>query len=103
VANAATDQAAPQATTTGNASTAPPAATPPGDVDPAIVKAGYRPLRRNGTLLYCRNEVITGERIATQVCLTAEQIQNEKQNVAKAKDIMNQGTTRCITKNSCSN
>ena len=66
------------------------------DIDVSLVKAGYSVLRRHDVVLYCRNETITGQRIATRVCLTAEQIQAEKQNVTKAKDLMSQGGNRCV-------
>jgi len=71
------------------------------DVDAGLVKAGYSVMRRHDVVLYCRNETITGQRIATRVCLTAEQIQAEKQNVTKAKDLMSQGGNRCV-KPACS-
>jgi hypothetical protein len=77
------------------------AAPPAGVVDAGLVKAGYSVMRRRGEVLYCRNEVITGQRIATRICLTAGQIQDEKQNVTKAKDLMDQSSNRCV-KHSCS-
>ena len=83
-----------------NASAAPPTAaavaTPPGDIDPNLVKAGYSVMRRHGEVYYCRNEVITGQRIGTRICLTAGQIQDEKQNVTKARDMMNQPSYQCL-------
>jgi hypothetical protein len=90
----------------GNAPIAPGAASdaaapPAGVVDAGLVKAGYSVMRRRGEILYCRNEVITGQRIATRICLTAGQIQVEKQNVTKAKDLMDQSSNRCV-KHSCS-
>jgi hypothetical protein len=72
------------------------------DVDASLVKAGYSVLRRHDQVFYCRNEIITGNRIGTRVCLTAAQIQNEKQDVAKAKDILNQPSNRCLGA-SCNN
>jgi hypothetical protein len=78
-------------------------ATPPaGAVDASLVKAGYSVMRRHGEVLYCRNEVITGQRIGTRLCLTAGQIQTEKQNVIKAKDLLNQPANRCLG-TSCNN
>ena len=77
------------------------AAPEAGVVDAGLVKAGYSVMRRHGEVLYCRNEVITGQRIATRICLTAAQIQVEKQNVTKAKDLMDQSSNRCV-KHSCS-
>jgi hypothetical protein len=78
------------------------AATPAGAVDASLVKAGYSVMRRHGEVLYCRNEVITGQRIETRICLNAGQIQGEKQNVTKAKDLLDQPSYRCVGK-SCSN
>jgi hypothetical protein len=78
------------------------AAAPAGVVDAGLVKAGYSVMRRGGEILYCRNEVLTGQRIGTRLCLTAAQIQDEKQNVTKAKDLLNQSSNRCVGA-SCNN
>ena len=72
------------------------AAPPAGVVDASLVKAGYSVMRRHGEVLYCRNEVITGQRIGTRICLTAAQIQVEKQNVTKARDLLNQPSYQCV-------
>ena len=98
----ASTQAAPQ--TPATADSAPKVNNTPtaaakaaaGDIDASLVKAGYSVMKRHDVVLYCRNETITGQRIATRVCLTAEQIQAEKQNVTKAKDLMSQGGNRCV-------
>jgi hypothetical protein len=109
VGTAAPHQSAPQtlaaarnppAIAPGTASAA--TATPAGVVDASLVKAGYSLMRRHGEVLYCRNEVITGQRIGTRICLTAGQIQDEKQNVTKAKDLLNQPANRCLGA-SCNN
>ena len=90
-------QPRPAPPTVAEANGAPAAATAPSsDVDASLVKAGYSVLRRHGQLLYCRNETITGNRIATRVCLTAAQIQDEKQVVAKTKDKLNQPSNHCL-------
>jgi hypothetical protein len=78
------------------------AAAPASVVDASLVKAGYSVMRRHGEVLYCRNEVITGQRIGTRICLTAGQIQDEKQNVTKARDLLNQPSNRCLGA-SCNN
>jgi hypothetical protein len=78
---------------------APPPASPTvssSNVDPSLVKAGYSVLRRHDQVFYCRNEIITGNRIGTRVCLTAAQIQEEKHDVTKAKELMNQPSSRCL-------
>ena len=72
------------------------AAAPAAVVDASLVKAGYSVMRRHGEILYCRNEAITGQRIATRICLTAAQIQDEKQNVTKARDLLNQPSYQCL-------
>ncbi len=91
--------AAAPAAATSTAATA--AAAPASDVDPSLVKAGYSVMKRHGAVLYCRNEIITGERIGTRVCLTAGQIQAEKEEVAKAKDLMTNHANRCMAADGC--
>jgi hypothetical protein len=59
-------------------------------------------LRRHDEVFYCRNEIITGNRIASRVCLTAAQIQDEKQDLNRAKDRLNQAPNRCLGP-SCNN
>jgi hypothetical protein len=69
---------------------------PAGDVDASLVKQGYSVLRRHDEVFYCRTEIITGNRISTRICLTAAQIQDEKHDVMKAKDILNTPANRCV-------
>ena len=109
VGTATPQQSAPQTrAAAGNAPAIAPgpasaaAAAPASVVDASLVKAGYSVMRRHGEVLYCRNEVITGQRIGTRICLTAAQIQDEKQNVTKAKDLLNQSSNRCVGA-SCNN
>ena len=78
------------------------AAASTNDVDASLVKAGYSVLRRHDQVFYCRNEIITGNRIGTRVCLTAAQIQSERQDVANVKDKLNQPSIRCLGA-SCNN
>ena len=85
------------------ASSAPAAAAAPrSDVNLSLVKAGYSVLRRHEQVFYCRNEIITGNRIGTRVCLTEAQIQDEKQDVTNAKDTLNHPSNRCLGA-SCNN
>jgi hypothetical protein len=91
--------AKPQSTpqTLAAASGAPAAGgAPAGDVDASLVKQGYSVLRRHDEVFYCRTEIITGNRISTRICLTAGQIQDEKHDVMKAKDILNTPANRCV-------
>ena len=97
VKSAAPAQSAPQSLNANKAASAP---APADDIDASLVKAGYSVMRRHGAVLYCRNEIITGQRIASRVCLTAGQIQDEKQNVDKAKDVLSHPGDRC-TKPMC--
>jgi hypothetical protein len=90
-----TAQPAPQTLAAAGNAPAPPVASG-SDVDPSLVKAGYSVMRRHDQVFYCRNEIITGNRIGTRVCLTAAQIQEEKHDVAKAKDMINQPNNRCL-------
>jgi hypothetical protein len=87
-------------TASGTASTG--TAAPAGAVDVSLVKAGYSVMRHHGEVLYCRNEVITGQRIGTRICLSSAQIQTERQNVTKAKDLLSQPANRCLGA-SCNN
>lgn len=76
--------------------TAPVSAVAPADkVDASLVKAGYSVLMRHDQVFYCRNETITGQRIGTRVCLTAAQLQAERQNVREAKDLLNHPSYNC--------
>jgi hypothetical protein len=74
-----------------------PAATavPADKVDANLVKAGYSVLKHRDQILYCRREIITGQRIETRICLTAAQIQDEKHEVSKAKDLLNHPSFNC--------
>jgi hypothetical protein len=104
VAAAAPPQPAPTALAAATNATAAPAegATSAEQVDANLVKAGYSVMRRRDQVYYCRTEVITGQRIGSRVCLTAAQSQSEKQEVTKAKDMLNQPNYNCMGR-SCSN
>jgi hypothetical protein len=105
VVAAAPPQPAPAAPATADNATATTPAQPAASaekVDPNLVKAGYSVMRRHDVVLYCRTEVITGQRIGTRICLTAAQIQSEKQNVTEAKDMLNRPNYNCMG-SSCKN
>ena len=89
------EPAANNATADATATSPAAAAAPTSDVDASLVKAGNTVQRRHDQVFYCRNEIITGNRIGTRVCLTAAQIQDEKQDATKAKDLMNKPNNRC--------
>ena len=48
------------------------------DVDIAMRKRGYKPAILQGKRVYCRNEMLTGSNLATEVCQTAEQIDEQE-------------------------
>jgi hypothetical protein len=54
-------------------------------INVALVKQGYHAGVRNGALVYCRREQITGSRFRTEVCQTEGQILEEQR---AAKDLM---------------
>jgi hypothetical protein len=64
----------------------PDAAAPQTDVDSAMRKRGYKPALSRGERVYCRNVTLTGSNLASKVCLTAEQIENQER---AGKDILN--------------
>jgi len=88
VGTAVQTQPAPQALAAANHGSSAGGA-PAGDVDASLVKEGYSVLRRRNQVLYCRTEIITGNRIATRICLTAAQIQDQKHDLVKSKDLLN--------------
>jgi hypothetical protein len=88
VGTVAQAQPAPQALAAANHASAAGGA-PAGDVDASLVREGYSVLRRHDQVLYGRTQIITGNRIATRVCLTPEQIQDQKRDLVKSKDLLN--------------
>jgi hypothetical protein len=76
------------------AGTSAPAAA---DVDAALVREGYRVVRRHDQILYCRSESVTGTLFASTVCFTASQIANQRRDLQESKDLLKQsGATRCV-------
>ena len=49
-----------------------------GEMDDAMRKRGYKPAILQGKRVYCRNEMLTGSNLATKVCQTAEQIDEQE-------------------------
>jgi hypothetical protein len=53
-------------------------------VDPSILKRGYKAVHRNGQLLYCRSQILTGTHFTNTVCSTAAQVnaaERERQGI----------------------
>ena len=98
-ASAHTSTAAATATGTASATNAPAG----GDPDPALVKEGYRVVRRQGTILYCQTQTVTGTKFASTVCMTAEQIQELKRETEQSKRLLiRSGPANCVG-SQCSN
>jgi hypothetical protein len=81
------------ATSPGATATSPGAtATSPGGdavVDEKLVKQGYRAVNTKDGLRYCRTVVLTGTRFASTICLTPDQVAQEKQSARDTGDTMN--------------
>lgn len=70
-----------------------------GDIDSDMRRRGYKPASYHGERVYCRNETLTGSNLASKVCLTAKQIDDQER---AAKDVLN--ATRpagCIPGQAC--
>jgi hypothetical protein len=68
-------------------------------VDDAMRKRGYSPAIYRGERVYCRNEALTGSNLASKVCLTAKQIDDQER---AGKDILNGNRPAgCLPKNPC--
>jgi uncharacterized protein (AIM24 family) len=68
-----------------------------GDVDPALVKEGYRVVRRQGKILYCKTQTVTGTKFGNTVCRTAEQIQEEKRETELSqRQLIRSGPAYCV-------
>jgi hypothetical protein len=67
------------------------ATSPGGDavVDEKLVKQGYRAVNSKDGLRYCRTVVLTGTRFASTICLTPDQVAQEKQSARDTGDTMN--------------
>jgi hypothetical protein len=74
------------------------AATPSG-VDRDLVRQGYRVGQRNGQIVYCREQVGTGTRFASNVCLTADQLK-EAQRKAR-EDMQRIHQNGCVGSQGC--
>jgi hypothetical protein len=54
------------------------------DVNPELVKEGYRPTLVDGRLLYCRREEVTGTPFWKNVCLPASEIEKRKRQTRES-------------------
>jgi hypothetical protein len=97
--------AAASTSTATSTATASAAGAPPGSavdpslakVDPALIKEGYRVVRRQGKLLYCQTQTVTGTKFGNTVCRTAEQIQEEKRDTELSQRMLiRSGPANCV-------
>jgi hypothetical protein len=56
------------------------------DVDREMRQRGYKPASYRGERVYCRNELLTGSNLASKVCLTVQQIEDQERS---GKEILN--------------
>lgn len=86
--------------TTGatGAGTASAAAAPAGSaVDPALIKEGYRVVRRQGKVLYCQTQTVTGTKFGNTVCRTADEIHEEERETELSKrQLIRTGPAYCV-------
>jgi hypothetical protein len=90
----------------GAQSASPPVAAAPGGdaagVDRSLLKDGYSVVRRNGQVLYCRSQSVTGTKFSDRVCLTAAQIHKEQEDAQQAKDTLNKArAAQCLGSQGC--
>ena len=66
-------------------------------IDPNLIKEGYRAVRRQGKLLYCQTQTVTGTKFGNTVCRTAEQIQEEKRDTELSQRMLiRSGPANCV-------
>lgn len=58
-------------------------------VNLSYIKRGYKAVRRNAALVYCRSEIMTGSLLPSTVCLTAAQMKTLEQNTQDFTDQLN--------------
>jgi hypothetical protein len=89
-----------QAQAVAQSASPPVAAAPDGDsagVDRSLLKDGYHVVRRNGQVLYCRSQSVTGTKFSSTVCLTAAQIHKQREDLQQTKDTLNQArAAQCL-------
>jgi hypothetical protein len=98
-ASASISATAAAATGTASATAARPGSPDPGvpRVDPALIKAGYRAVRRQGKLLYCQTQTVTGTKFANTTCMTAEQIHEVNRDTeASQRLLIKPGYSDCL-------
>src|ERR1700730_6786117 len=70
--------------------TSPIAAAPVAEVvDQRYVKRGYKTVHRNGQLLYCQSQMITGSLLQNTVCLSDAQMKAADQKTREMVDQIN--------------
>lgn len=64
------------------------------DVNPELVKEGYRPSVVDGRLLYCRREEVTGTPFWKNVCLPASEIVKRKRQTRESVEHLKERPSR---------
>ena len=96
-APAASTPATTGATGAGTAPTGRSAAPADSKVDPALIKEGYRVVRRQGKVLYCQTQTVTGTKFGNTVCRTADEIHEEERETELSKrQLIRTGPAYCV-------
>jgi hypothetical protein len=64
------------------------------DVNPELVKEGYRPSVVDGRLLYCRREEVTGTPFWKNVCLPASEIEKRERQTRESVEHLKERPSR---------
>lgn len=67
---------------------APNAPTTDAALDAKLVREGYRIDRRGEQVRYCRTQVATGTAFSSTVCLTPQQIQEQRRSLQQSQDTL---------------
>jgi hypothetical protein len=70
-------------------------------VDQSLVKRGFRPVQRQGQLLYCRSHILTGTHFSNTVCLTQAQIAANDENTKANLDTLSRAGKAACPTSSC--
>lgn len=76
-------------------------ATDANAVDENLVKRGYRTVRRNGQLLYCQTQTLTGTHFNNTLCLTEAQVRARDQDTQNTQDQLGREGRAACPKGGC--
>jgi hypothetical protein len=62
-------------------------------VNAELIRQGYRPVKKEDQILYCRREQVTGTNFKTNVCLTEAQVAEQQKQARQTADEMSRSRT----------